>query len=197
MCHGGGKLGGRGVSFNYGPLDEHTPLDESGGEHLGLSVSFVRGPNTVLEVRLHGMLLLSRPIDDAWPRRVWSPVAIALLGGAGPNPTTSITVRISGAEILRDGELVLPDWDPAPFWRVAFAARTPLAAALADAYELSQLRVGSGLLAASSSVPVRVSLNGQQFSPRLEADAPRLTYTAPPTRTTDPNPNSLAPSPQP
>ena len=115
MCHGGGKYGGRGVSFNYGPLDEHTPLDESGGEHLGLAVSFVRGPNTVLEVRLQGALLLSRPIDDAWPRRVWSPVDIALLDDGGPRPATSITVRISGIEILRDGELVLPDWEPAPF----------------------------------------------------------------------------------
>ena len=134
------------------------------------------------------MLLLSRPIDDAWPRRVWSPVAIALVDSAGPSPSTSITIRISGAEVLRDGELVLPDWDPAPYWRVAFAARTPLAAATADAYELSQLRVGSGLLAATSSVAVRVSLNGQQFSPRLEADAPRLTYTAPPRTLTPPSP---------
>ena len=189
MCHGGGKHGGRGVSFNYGPLDEHTPLDESGGEHLGLAVSFVRGPNTVLEVRLQGALLLSRPIDDAWPRRVWSPVDIALLDGGGPRAGTSVTVRISGIEILRDGELVLPDWEPAPFWRVAFAARTPLAAEMADAYELSQLRFGSGLLAASASVPVRVSLNGQQFAPSLESDAPRLTYTSPLGLTTDPDPD--------
>ena len=189
MCHGGGKHGGRGVSFNYGPLDEHTPLDESGGEHLGLAVSFVRGPNTVLEVRLQGALLLSRPIDDAWPRRVWSPVDIALLDGGGPRPATSVTVRISGIEILRDGELVLPDWEPAPFWRVAFAARTPLDAETADAYELSQLRFGSGLLAASASVPVRVSLNGQQFAPSLESDAPRLTYTSPLGLTTDPDPD--------
>jgi hypothetical protein len=26
---------------------------------------------------------------------------------------------------------------------------------------------------------VRVSLNGQQFAPSLESDAPRLTYTSP------------------
>ena len=152
MCHGDGKHGGhgghggRGVSFNYGPLNEGTSLDESGGEHDGLAVSLVRGASTALEVRLRGVLLLSRPIDNAWPRRVWSPVAVALVDGPDPHhPTTSVAVNISGAEILRDGELVLPDWDPAPYWRVAFAARTPLA--LADAYELSQLRVGSGLLA--------------------------------------------------
>ena len=178
MAHGGGARGGRGVSFNYGPLDEQTPLDESGGEHRGLAVSFVRGASALLEVRLRGVLLLSRPIDDAWPRRVWSPVAISLSDGAGG--TTSLAVRISGAEVLREGELVLPDWQPAPFWRVAFAARTPLAAGAADAYGLSELRIDSGSLAPHASVPVRVSLNGQQFSEWDGADVPRLTYVAPP-----------------
>ena len=48
---------------------------------------------------------------------------------------------------------------------------------------------GSGLLAASASVPVRVSLNGQQFAPSLESDAPRLTYASPLGLTTDPDPH--------
>ena len=85
LAHGGGALGGAGVSFNYGPLDEDTALDESGGEHAGLAVALVRGATAVLEVRLRGALILSRPLGDAWPRRVWAP--------GEPLPDTA-TIRI-------------------------------------------------------------------------------------------------------
>ena len=110
---------------------------------------------------------------------MWAPVSVVVADKLEP-PSTFLALNISGTEVLREGELPLPGWDPAPYWRVAFAAATPPEATFAEAYSLHLLRLYSGLLPNRSSVPVRVSLNGQQFSPHLDADAPRLAYMAPP-----------------
>ena len=170
MLVGASTHGGPGVSFNYGAVVSGQ-VDESGGGHGGLSVSLRSGYANVVEVRYGSHLLSSSALEDALAHNVWVPVSVAY-GVAG--------LQVSCRGRLVVDNLTISGWEPQPNWRFALAARSSDSEVSSDALWLHHLRIESGSLLARGVVPVRVSLNGQQFHPTHPDNPPVIHFQAPP-----------------
>eukprot|EP00966_Prymnesium_polylepis_P331927 7387473-Prymnesium_polylepis.1 len=169
LLGGGSFYSGPGVSINYGPVNA-SHLDESGGGHAGLTVSLRSGYANVVEVRLRSRLLISSSLRGTLVHQAWLPVAVS-------HTAAGLQVRCRGRLII-DG-LQLDGWSPLPHWRVALAARSSDSGDAADEHWVHHVRVESGSLRWRAELPVRVSLNAQQFHPTDEP-APTLAFQAPP-----------------
>ena len=162
--------GGSGASFNYGPITDGAALDERGSGHNGLGVSFRGGVSNVIEVRLDGRLVLAAPLAHALRGQVWTPIVIRHTERTY-NHAGGLQVRIGDALVLSGLQLV-PGWLPQPSWRLALAACSTDALDTSHEHWVHHMRIGSGSMVNRTIIPIRVSLNGQQFDPTPDVGMP-------------------------
>ena len=176
----GRVVDGRAVAIHYGAFDDGAPLDDLGASHGGLVASLRSGRTGTLEIRCGGRLLHSQPIDGAMRRGAWAPLSVRV--GASPGCAETRCVRVAYAGSVLADNVPLGSGVPTPDagWRVAVATGPHNDGDAKDELWVHDVRLLSGGLAPSLAVPVRVSLNGQQFEPADAASAATLTMLAPP-----------------
>ena len=173
--------GGEGVAVSYGiglPLDA---MGEFGGG-LGLRVQFVTGSGRTLgfnskqyrsmSADYHADAVRSAQVNVMYDGTTLSSTFIPNFRLGSP-VSVLVWAGVSGVRVRYDGQVVLDfnweqliDWAPQPHWRIG------LSAACSDEPEnhwIDDLRVMTGTYVARTPIPVRVALNGQQYSPLATA----------------------------
>ena len=133
-------------SFRYGPL----PPDGFGGEGApqGLSVSISEGELLVVEVRMGGIVVLSRAAGVGLDRDTWLRVTISVVGA-------SVAAYVDGRQLT--ARVHLPHWEPLRSWQMGLGAD----GGGFDRY-VSGVHLVSSLLLAHAPAVVSLLLNGQQ-----------------------------------